>query len=112
MGIREPTASDPPTPTALPPTAAAVSDATAVGALHAARDAGEAAPDGISVVGMGDSGVSAHCAPPLTTVRLDLAALGRSLFDRARDGSGATRVACTLVVRDSVRHHPSPGTAP
>jgi DNA-binding LacI/PurR family transcriptional regulator len=90
----------------------AASDATAVGALHAVRDAGEAAPDGISVVGMGDSGMSAHCAPPLTTVRLDLAALGRSLFDRARDGTSATHVACALVVRDSVRHHPSTRTAP
>jgi DNA-binding LacI/PurR family transcriptional regulator len=55
-------------------------DDLAVGVMHALREAGRAIPDGVSVVGFDDVPSAAFYAPPLTTVRLDFAGLGRDCF--------------------------------
>jgi LacI family transcriptional regulator len=61
-----------------PPTAVVVANmAAAIGALSAARGHGIAVPDDVSVVAIHDSALSGYLAPPLTTVRMPLDALGR-----------------------------------
>jgi DNA-binding LacI/PurR family transcriptional regulator len=55
-------------------------DDLALGVLHALRQAGRAVPDDVSVVGFDDAPLAAFYAPPLTTVRLDFAGLGRDCF--------------------------------
>lgn len=52
-------------------------DSIALGFIHAAADAGIDVPGGISVVGFDDTPESAHCLPPLTTLRQDFAEGGR-----------------------------------
>jgi DNA-binding LacI/PurR family transcriptional regulator len=54
------------------------SDPLALGAIRAARRAGIAVPDDISVVGFDDSGLMMCTDPPLTTVRQPIEALGRA----------------------------------
>jgi LacI family transcriptional regulator len=49
----------------------------AVGALTAARAAGLAVPQDVSIVGFHDSWFAQHVQPPLTVVRLPLQAMGR-----------------------------------
>lgn len=51
-------------------------DQMALGLLHAARDAGLAVPDQLSVVGFDDIPEAAHYHPALTTVRQDFAQIG------------------------------------
>ena len=54
-----------------PPTAVmGTTDVVAVGALHAAYDAGLAIPSALSVVGYDDIVIAAHTVPALTTVRM------------------------------------------
>jgi DNA-binding LacI/PurR family transcriptional regulator len=55
-------------------------DDLAVGVLHALREARRAVPDSVSVVGFDDIPAAEFLAPPLTTVRLDFAGLGRDCF--------------------------------
>jgi len=83
-------------------------DDIALGVLHAMREAGRAVPDSVSVVGFDDIPAAAFFAPPLTTVRLDFAGLGRdcvALLQHVRDPGGAAPdpVAAPprLVVRDT-----------
>ena len=53
----------------LRPTAVlAMSDAMAIGAMHALRDLGIAVPADVSVVGFDDIDLASHVDPPLTTV--------------------------------------------
>ena len=47
----------------------AASDLMAMGALHAAAQAGRRVPEDLAVVGFDDIDMAAHTAPPLTTVR-------------------------------------------
>ncbi|MDG0794007.1 LacI family transcriptional regulator [Cohnella ginsengisoli] len=61
------------------------SDKAAIGALQAAREAGVAVPDELSIVGFDDISEARVVHPPLTTVRQDMPALGRraiELLDR------------------------------
>jgi len=51
-------------------------DEMALGAMHAAHNAGIQIPRDISVVGFDDLNYAAHCIPPLTTVQQDYNALG------------------------------------
>ncbi|MFO7661401.1 MAG: LacI family DNA-binding transcriptional regulator [Chloroflexota bacterium] len=78
-----------------PPTAVfAQNDQLAVGVLRAARDAGLAPPDDLSVIGVDDIPLAAYFAPPLTTVRQDFALIGREaarLLIRAVEESQAPR---------------------
>ena len=48
----------------------------AIGALSALRDAGLRVPEDVSVVGYDDLAIGADVTPPLTTVRLELEAMG------------------------------------
>lgn len=61
----------------MPTAVFAQNDQMAVGLLRAARDAGLALPDQLSVIGVDDIPLAAFFAPPLTTVRQDFAAIGR-----------------------------------
>lgn len=55
-------------------------DDLALGVMHALREAGRTVPDSVSVVGFDDIPFAEFFAPPLTTVRLDFAGLGRDCF--------------------------------
>ena len=87
----------------------AANDYMAVGALGALHDAGIPVPEEIAVAGFDDIPLARYLIPALTTVHVDLLALGRRavglLLDRReREGAGATRhevVATSLVVRRS-----------
>jgi DNA-binding LacI/PurR family transcriptional regulator len=55
-------------------------DDLALGVLRAMHEAGRAIPGDVSVVGIDDTPVAEFLTPPLTTVRLDFAELGRACF--------------------------------
>jgi DNA-binding LacI/PurR family transcriptional regulator len=55
-------------------------DDLALGMLRAMHEAGRAIPGDVSVVGIDDTPVAEFLTPPLTTVRLDFAELGRACF--------------------------------
>ncbi|HHY47719.1 MAG TPA: LacI family transcriptional regulator [Firmicutes bacterium] len=55
----------------------AATDAMAIGAMKAIREAGMSIPGDISVVGMDDISMAAHTDPPLTTVRVRKEEMGR-----------------------------------
>ena len=55
------------------------SDQLALGAVRAARRAGLSVPDDLSVVGFDDSALMTCTAPPLTTVRQPIEAMGRTV---------------------------------
>lgn len=110
-----------------PPTAVfAANDTMAFGAMLACREAGVPVPGGMAVVGFDDIPVARYVHPALTTVRIDVSALGaraatlllRAIEARGADGrrisspSLATRelVPATLVVRQSCGA-PAPGAA-
>ncbi|MFB9628289.1 LacI family DNA-binding transcriptional regulator [Nonomuraea helvata] len=59
----------------------AANDQMAVGVLRAAAELGRRVPDDLSVVGFDDLDFTPFLAPPLTTVRQDLAAVGRRCLD-------------------------------
>ncbi len=48
----------------------AMDDTLALGCIQAAAEKGLKVPDDLAVVGFNDSAFSAHCEPPLTTVRI------------------------------------------
>jgi LacI family transcriptional regulator len=99
----------------------------AVGALAALAEAGAAVPEEMSVAGFDDIPIARYVTPPLTTIRIDVADLGRRalglLLDAIRRPSATARrrdsLATTLVVRGSCRSPrtsaapgPRPGPAP
>ena len=55
-------------------------DDLALGLMRAMHAAGRAIPGDVSVVGFDDTPVAGFLTPPLTTVRLDFAELGRACF--------------------------------
>jgi DNA-binding LacI/PurR family transcriptional regulator len=57
-------------------------DDLALGVMRALHAAGLSIPSDVSVVGFDDTPVAEFLTPPLTTVRLDFAALGRACFAR------------------------------
>src|SRR5580693_3610980 len=57
-------------------------DDLALGVMRAVHAAGLSIPSDVSVVGFDDTPVAEFLTPPLTTVRLDFAALGRACFAR------------------------------
>jgi len=93
-----------PRPTAI----FAANDSMAVGALSALRDAGVDVPRELSVVGFDDIPIARFVTPPLTTIRVDIAELGKRAFAvlldaLARPSSRGKRecIPTTLVVRKS-----------
>ncbi len=94
----------------------AANDSMAVGVLASLAAAGIKVPEEISVVGFDDIPIARYVAPPLTTMRVDIAELGRRAFALLLDAISEPRahaarherVATTLVVRGSCM--PSPTT--
>jgi DNA-binding LacI/PurR family transcriptional regulator len=90
-----------------PPTAVLTSnDLTAIGALRALHIAGLRIPEDMSVVGFDDIDISHTTHPPLTTVRLSRAELGRTAFEalhRAITGEAIRGKKYTLETRLVVR---------
>lgn len=94
-----------------PPTAVFVAnDESAIAFVKALRDLGLSVPRDVSVAGFDDIGYAALLEPALTTMHQPRAELGRKAAEflvRRMTGVGEppprrTRLACTLVVRDSV----------
>ena len=65
-----------PRPTAI----FAANDATAIGCLTALRELGLRVPEDVSLVGFDDIPIARYLSPPLTTVRVPIAELGRRGF--------------------------------
>jgi alanine racemase len=99
----------------LRPTAVlAMSDVTAIGALHAARELGIRVPDDLSIVGFDDQEyIASELDPPLTTVRLPHREMGRLAIQLLLDEPDASdeqtgsegvviRIPGELVRRESV----------
>ena len=59
----------------------AANDAMAIGALSALREAGVAVPDEIALAGFDDVPIARYLTPPLTTVNVAIAELGRRAFE-------------------------------
>jgi LacI family transcriptional regulator len=100
-----------PRPTAI----FAANDSMAVGALAALVAAGIAVPKEMSVAGFDDIPISRYVTPALTTIRVDLAEVGRRAFALLLDGiahrAAGVREECiatTLVSRQSCASPPSP----
>ena len=100
-----------------PPTAIlAGCDATAFGVLEGARRLGVQVPRDLSVVGYDDTPAAVSSAPPLTTVRQPMNAMGRvalrNLLQQTTGEEPAShhiQLATTLIVRESTG--PPPGGA-
>ena len=94
-----------PRPTAI----FAANDAMAIGALRAMREARVRVPQEIVLAGFDDIPIARYLTPPLTTVRVEIAELGRRAVDQLisslqKDAGGSARhdvVPATLVVRES-----------
>lgn len=65
----------------MPEAVFAANDAMAVGALSAFREGGARVPEDLGLAGFDDVPISRYLTPPLTTVKVDLAELGRRAFD-------------------------------
>ncbi len=85
----------------------AANDAMAIGALSALREAGISVPDNCALVGFDDIPIARFLAPPLTTVKVSIAQLGRSAFELLHSISKGNRPSLTvtlptsLIVRES-----------
>lgn len=94
-----------PIPTAL----FAANDAMAVGALSAFRELGVRVPDDIALAGFDDIPLARYMDPPLSTVRVDISALGEhatlrllaAVRDKDRHEHRAETLPTTLVLRRS-----------
>ena len=101
-----------PRPTAI----FASNDSMAIGALGALSEAGLSVPGDITVVGFDDIPIARYVAPPLTTVGVDIAELGRRAFAVlleviAKPNARQTRrdqIGTNLVVRKSCGAPPQP----
>jgi LacI family transcriptional regulator, galactose operon repressor len=87
----------------------AANDSMAVGVLASLTAAGVKVPEEMSVVGFDDIPIARYVNPPLTTIRVDIAELGKCAFALLLDAIGNPAahtprhdlVATTLVVRKS-----------
>jgi LacI family transcriptional regulator len=89
----------------------AANDSMAIGAISALREAGVRVPEDVAVVGFDDIPMARYMNPPLTTVHVDISALGTLATDRLleqihEEPRGAREhrqevVPATLIVRGS-----------
>jgi LacI family transcriptional regulator len=87
----------------------AANDSMAVGVLASLAAAGIKVPESMSVVGFDDIPIARYVNPPLTTMRVDIAELGRRAFallldavsDPVAHAPRHDRVGTTLIVRGS-----------
>ena len=101
-----------PRPTAI----FAANDSMAIGALCAFREDGLRVPEDIALVGFDDIPIARFLTPPLTTVRVEIAELGRRAVSHvisALEGTDGTKkkdlIKTTLVVRESCGSPPAVG---
>lgn len=90
-------------------------DDLALGVMRALQKAGRAIPGDVSVVGFDDTPMSEFLMPPLTTVRMDFAELGRACFalllalTERKDGPPRARwPEPELIIRESTGPLPAP----
>lgn len=86
----------------------AANDMMAVGCMYACKEAGLRIPKDIALAGFDDIPIARHLTPPLTTVQVRIAELGRSALERLGerlDGGAPQAVAdtldCAVVIRGS-----------
>jgi LacI family transcriptional regulator len=86
----------------------ASNDAMAIGALSALRDSGLRVPEDVALVGFDDIPIARYLAPPLTTVKVPIAELGRRGFEMLmtasnghEDANKPVKLDTQLVVRRS-----------
>jgi len=87
----------------------AANDAMAIGALRALREAQVPVPEQMALAGFDDVPIARYLTPPLTTVRVDIAEMGRravehlvkTLTQAAETSKKHDLIATTLVVRES-----------
>jgi len=91
-------------------------DHLAIGALIEAKALGVAVPSSLSIVGFDDVAMAAHTEPPLTTMRVDNAEIGRRaarcLLARLAGGveEPSPPLAANLILRGSTGPSPAPVT--
>ncbi|MBD8881796.1 LacI family DNA-binding transcriptional regulator [Rhodanobacter sp. 7MK24] len=91
----------------------AANDMMAVGCLQAFKEAGIDVPGEIALAGFDDIPIARYVTPPLSTVRVRIAELGKNAMDLLADlinrpGSSAASVhtlGCDIVVRESCGGH-------
>ncbi|WP_201313767.1 LacI family DNA-binding transcriptional regulator [Dyella sp. EPa41] len=92
----------------------AANDMMAVGCLYAFKEAGLTVPDDIALAGFDDILIARYVTPPLSTVGVSIADLGKSallMLTGLMDGKGhvagphVRTLACEVVVRDSCGAH-------
>ena len=90
----------------------AINDMLAIGLIAGLRQCDIRVPEELSVVGMDDIALSALVSPAVTSVRLPLAAMARTMVDRIISRLGDPRIPTgeflfqpTLVTRESVGPH-------
>jgi len=89
------------------------SDPMALGAIRAARRAGKAIPDDISIVGYDDSALMNSTDPPLTTVRQPIESMGRMVIELlTRQMAGAAVAADEYFFEPELVVRGSSGPAP
>lgn len=94
--------------TAQPPTAVfCYNDRVAMGLYDALRDSGRRVPDDMSVVGFDNQEIlAAHLRPPLTTMALPHAELGRrAVRELLADDPATSTLPCPPVFRGSIAPH-------
>lgn len=84
-------------------------DVIALGVLQALQNRGFSVPEDYSIIGMDDISIALHSRPPLTTIRIDRAELGRVgiqlLMEKIADAEGSVRrvnIGVQLIERASV----------
>lgn len=94
----------------LPSAVFAQNDRMAMGVLRAARDMGLEIPDQLAVVGVDDMPLASYFDPPLTTMRQDMARIGREAvrlliraIEEPKSPRQHLRLPAELVIRHSTR---------
>ena len=77
------------------------SDTLALGALTEAASRGLHVPDDVAIMGFGDLNYAAHTVPPLSTVSIDGAAIGRIAAQRLLDRFNGVQMPATERVTDT-----------
>lgn len=86
---------------ARPAAVFAANDSMAIGALSGFRDAGLRVPDDVALVGFDDIPIARFLDPPLTTVKVPIAELGRAGLQLLIGDKAPQRLETSLVVRRS-----------
>lgn len=83
----------------------AANDTMAIGVLSAFHERGIRVPADCAVAGFDDIPIAPYLAPPLTTIRVPIAALGRAgfelLLNAGERGGAASKLETSLVIRQS-----------